>query len=176
MCVFFCSLTAWWFTTNLYSSILLFVLPFMYILKIKCFIFFTIIDMVQLFVFVSTFSLCNLSFLRFASRLVAWILSRILGASVAFRVGGWKCLRDVVVKFKKVRLLYILLGLLYFEFGYSTMHMYLNLITNREIILWLDVILYSVIVKTYCSISRLLPGRRAYIGLINWCYDLCVCK
>uniref|UniRef100_A0A2P2MSK6 Protein SABRE isoform X1 n=1 Tax=Rhizophora mucronata TaxID=61149 RepID=A0A2P2MSK6_RHIMU len=37
----------------------------------------------------------------FASRLVAWILSRILGASVGFRVGGWKCLRDVVVKFKK---------------------------------------------------------------------------
>lgn len=39
---------------------------------------------------------------RFASGLVAWILSRILGASVGFRVGGWKCLRDVVVKFKKV--------------------------------------------------------------------------
>ncbi|WVZ20165.1 hypothetical protein V8G54_007487 [Vigna mungo] len=38
---------------------------------------------------------------RFASGLVAWILSRILGASVGFRVGGWKCLRDVVVKFKK---------------------------------------------------------------------------
>ncbi|CAJ1974051.1 unnamed protein product [Sphenostylis stenocarpa] len=37
----------------------------------------------------------------FASGLLAWILSRILGASVAFRVGGWKCLRDVVVKFKK---------------------------------------------------------------------------
>ncbi|XP_059634339.1 protein SABRE isoform X2 [Cornus florida] len=37
----------------------------------------------------------------FASRLLAWILSRILGASVSFRVGGWKCLRDVVVKFKK---------------------------------------------------------------------------
>ncbi|XP_038714762.1 protein SABRE isoform X2 [Tripterygium wilfordii] len=37
----------------------------------------------------------------FASRLVAWILSRLVGASVAFRVGGWKCLRDVVVNFKK---------------------------------------------------------------------------
>ncbi|KAJ7965889.1 Golgi-body localization protein domain isoform 1 [Quillaja saponaria] len=37
----------------------------------------------------------------FASRLVAWILSRIVGASVGFRVGGWKCLRDVVVKFNK---------------------------------------------------------------------------
>ncbi|XP_010553676.1 PREDICTED: protein SABRE [Tarenaya hassleriana] len=35
------------------------------------------------------------------SRLFAWILSRVLGASVGFRVGGWKCLRDVVVKFKK---------------------------------------------------------------------------
>ncbi|KAF8029833.1 hypothetical protein BT93_E2300 [Corymbia citriodora subsp. variegata] len=37
----------------------------------------------------------------FASRLVAWALSRVLGASVAFKVGGWKCLRDIVVKFKK---------------------------------------------------------------------------
>ncbi|KAA8538196.1 hypothetical protein F0562_027804 [Nyssa sinensis] len=37
----------------------------------------------------------------FASSLLAWILSRIMGASVGFRVSGWKCLRDVVVKFKK---------------------------------------------------------------------------
>ncbi|CAN6971528.1 unnamed protein product [Brassica rapa subsp. trilocularis] len=35
------------------------------------------------------------------SRFFAWILSRVLGASVVFRVGGWKCLKDVVVKFKK---------------------------------------------------------------------------
>ncbi|XP_047307389.1 protein SABRE [Impatiens glandulifera] len=40
-------------------------------------------------------------FFMFASQLLAWILSRILGASVQFRVGGWKCLRDVSVKFKK---------------------------------------------------------------------------
>lgn len=37
----------------------------------------------------------------FVARLVAWALSRVVGASVAFRVGGWKCLRDVVVKFNK---------------------------------------------------------------------------
>ncbi|XP_027148947.1 protein SABRE [Coffea eugenioides] len=37
----------------------------------------------------------------FASRLLTGILSRVLGASVQFRVGGWKCLRDIVVKFKK---------------------------------------------------------------------------
>ncbi|KAF3634478.1 Protein KINKY POLLEN, partial [Capsicum annuum] len=37
----------------------------------------------------------------FASRMLAWILSRAMGASVSFRVGGWKCLRDVVVKFNK---------------------------------------------------------------------------
>ncbi|KAL2893065.1 Protein SABRE [Bienertia sinuspersici] len=37
----------------------------------------------------------------FVARLVAWALSRVVGASVAFRVGGWKCLRDVVVKFQK---------------------------------------------------------------------------
>ncbi|XP_018439446.2 protein SABRE isoform X2 [Raphanus sativus] len=35
------------------------------------------------------------------SRFSAWILSRVLGASVVFRVGGWKCLRDVTVKFNK---------------------------------------------------------------------------
>ncbi|KAH6798514.1 HYPERSENSITIVE TO PI STARVATION 4 [Perilla frutescens var. frutescens] len=37
----------------------------------------------------------------FASRLLAWILSRVMGASVGFRIGGWKCLRDVVVKFNR---------------------------------------------------------------------------
>lgn len=45
-------------------------------------------------------------FFRFASRLVAWILSRVVGASVAFRVGGWKCLRDVVIKFRKVSFIF----------------------------------------------------------------------
>ncbi|KAK2981031.1 hypothetical protein RJ640_005923, partial [Escallonia rubra] len=45
-------------------------------------------------------NLYTISF-RFASRLLAWILSRVMGASVGFRVGGWKCLRDVVIKFKK---------------------------------------------------------------------------
>ncbi|THG23741.1 hypothetical protein TEA_015407 [Camellia sinensis var. sinensis] len=42
----------------------------------------------------------------FASRLSAWILSRIMGASVGFRVGRWKCLIDVIVKFKKVLILH----------------------------------------------------------------------
>ncbi|KAF9603303.1 hypothetical protein IFM89_034652 [Coptis chinensis] len=37
----------------------------------------------------------------FAARLLAWFLSRIMGASVVFRVAGWNCLRDVVVKFNK---------------------------------------------------------------------------
>ncbi|KAE8666757.1 Protein SABRE [Hibiscus syriacus] len=46
----------------------------------------------------------------FASRLLAWILSRILGASVGFRVGGWKCLKDVVVKFNKGAVESILVG------------------------------------------------------------------
>lgn len=37
----------------------------------------------------------------FASKLVAWILSRIMKASVSFKVSGWKCLRDVTIKFEK---------------------------------------------------------------------------
>ncbi|KAK4742107.1 hypothetical protein SAY87_000108 [Trapa incisa] len=36
-----------------------------------------------------------------AARLVALVLSRVSGAYVSFRVDGWKCLRDLVVKFKK---------------------------------------------------------------------------
>ncbi|XP_077234098.1 protein SABRE-like isoform X2 [Tasmannia lanceolata] len=37
----------------------------------------------------------------FAARLLAWFLSRIMGASVGFRVAGCNCLRDVNVKFRK---------------------------------------------------------------------------
>ena len=47
---------------------------------------------------------------RCASRLLAWMLSQIMGASVGFRIGGWKCLRDVVIKFKKVLILLQSLG------------------------------------------------------------------
>ncbi|KAI3491193.1 hypothetical protein L1887_44439 [Cichorium endivia] len=36
-----------------------------------------------------------------ASKFVAWTLSRIMKASVAFKVSGWKCLRDVTIKFEK---------------------------------------------------------------------------
>lgn len=31
-----------------------------------------------------------------------WTLSRVMKASVAFKVSGWKCLRDVTIKFEKV--------------------------------------------------------------------------
>ncbi|KAL9272149.1 SABRE-like protein [Drosera capensis] len=37
----------------------------------------------------------------FIAKMIALFLSRVIGASVRFRVGGWKCLRDVVVKFRK---------------------------------------------------------------------------
>lgn len=40
------------------------------------------------------------------------MLSRVLGASVVFRVGGWKCLKDVVVKFKKVSTIHVVVILL----------------------------------------------------------------
>ncbi|PQQ07718.1 protein SABRE [Prunus yedoensis var. nudiflora] len=40
-------------------------------------------------------------FCSFASRLLAWILSRVAGATIRFRFGGWKCIRDLVVEFKK---------------------------------------------------------------------------
>jgi len=39
---------------------------------------------------------------RFAARLLAWFLSRVLTASVGFRVAGFNCLRDVTIKFHKV--------------------------------------------------------------------------
>ncbi|OEL18536.1 Protein SABRE [Dichanthelium oligosanthes] len=38
---------------------------------------------------------------RFAARLLAWFLSRVLSASVGFRVAGFNCLRDVTIKFHK---------------------------------------------------------------------------
>ncbi|CAM0875467.1 unnamed protein product [Alopecurus aequalis] len=37
----------------------------------------------------------------FAARMLAWFLSRVLRASVAFRVAGFNCLRDVTIKFNK---------------------------------------------------------------------------
>ncbi|KAL6893652.1 hypothetical protein ACP4OV_007750 [Aristida adscensionis] len=37
----------------------------------------------------------------FAARLLAWFLSRVLSASVVFRVAGFNCLRDVTIKFRK---------------------------------------------------------------------------
>ncbi|KAG9440183.1 hypothetical protein H6P81_020348 [Aristolochia fimbriata] len=37
----------------------------------------------------------------FTARLLAWVLSRVMGASVGFRVAGGNCLRDICVKFKK---------------------------------------------------------------------------
>lgn len=41
------------------------------------------------------------SIIKFSSRLFIWILSRVMKASVSFRVGGCNCLRDVAVKFNK---------------------------------------------------------------------------
>ncbi|KAM0897907.1 hypothetical protein ACQ4PT_022264 [Festuca glaucescens] len=46
----------------------------------------------------------------FAARLLAWFLSRVLRASVAFRVAGFNCLRDVTVKFDKGSLESISIG------------------------------------------------------------------
>ncbi|KAJ3674692.1 hypothetical protein LUZ60_005308 [Juncus effusus] len=37
----------------------------------------------------------------FASRMLAWFLSRVMRASVCFRVAGFNCLRDVNIKFNK---------------------------------------------------------------------------
>ncbi|KAJ1691792.1 hypothetical protein LUZ63_015947 [Rhynchospora breviuscula] len=37
----------------------------------------------------------------FASRMLAWFLSRIMSASVSFRVAGFNCFRDVNIKFRK---------------------------------------------------------------------------
>ncbi|KAH7290740.1 hypothetical protein KP509_30G061600 [Ceratopteris richardii] len=40
-------------------------------------------------------------FFLFAARLTAWMISRMIGASVQFRFGGFNCLKDVSVNFKK---------------------------------------------------------------------------
>ncbi|XP_015060204.1 protein SABRE-like [Solanum pennellii] len=41
------------------------------------------------------------SIIKFSSRLFKWVLSRVMKASVSFRVGGCNCLRDVAVKFNR---------------------------------------------------------------------------
>lgn len=56
----------------------------------------------EVFILVLVAKLFTTIFCRFASRFIAWILSRVLGASVQFRVAGWVFVRDIVVKFKKV--------------------------------------------------------------------------
>lgn len=86
------------------SLLLLFSSPFTIIFKIK----FRNLKWLRS---ILTFCWLLLCF-RFAARLLAWILSHVMGASVGFRVGGWKCLRDVAVKFKKVFLPCHLLNLL----------------------------------------------------------------
>ncbi|KAE8682182.1 hypothetical protein F3Y22_tig00111273pilonHSYRG00174 [Hibiscus syriacus] len=37
----------------------------------------------------------------FALRLLFWILSKTVGVSIEFRLGGWNCLKDIAVKLKK---------------------------------------------------------------------------
>ncbi|XP_074342404.1 protein SABRE-like [Apium graveolens] len=57
--------------------------------------------------------------IRFASSLVALIAGRIVGASVKFRVGGWNCLRDVIVKFGKGAVESVSVGEIRFSLGKS---------------------------------------------------------
>lgn len=66
--------------------------------KTICFVEMSPVKFLFMFLFISI--ILWLLFI-FASKLVAWILSRIMKASVAFKVSGWKCLRDVTIKFEK---------------------------------------------------------------------------
>ncbi|XP_038996632.1 protein SABRE-like [Hibiscus syriacus] len=40
-------------------------------------------------------------FFIFALRLLFWVLSKTVGVSIEFRLGGWNCLKDIAVKLKK---------------------------------------------------------------------------
>lgn len=46
----------------------------------------------------------------FAARLAAWILSRMMGAEVRFRIGGLNCLKDISLNFKKGSLESLMIG------------------------------------------------------------------
>ncbi|KAG5064000.1 Protein SABRE [Glycine soja] len=81
---------------------------------------------------------------RFSFALLSWILSRVLGASVGFCIGGCNSLRDVEVKFKKGPIEYVSIGeiklslrlsLLEHGVGFSTWDPKLQLIVcNLEVV------------------------------------------
>ncbi|XP_022728696.1 protein SABRE-like isoform X2 [Durio zibethinus] len=67
----------------------------------------------------------------FASRLLVWILCRIVGASVGFRIDGWRCLRDVVVKLNKGAVESILVGEIKLSLGQSLVKLGAGIISKH---------------------------------------------
>lgn len=66
----------------------------------------------------------------FAARLLAWFLSRVLRASVAFRVAGFNCLRDVTIKFSKGSLESISIGEIKLSFRKSLVKLSFGVISK----------------------------------------------
>ncbi|CAI0545806.1 unnamed protein product [Linum tenue] len=116
-------------------------------------------------------------FFIFASRLVAWILSRVVGASVGFRVGGWKCLRDVVVKFKKGSVESVSVGEIRVSIRQSLVKLGVAfiskdpklqlLISDLEIVLRPSIKGTSKKTRTRSGRSQKTPGRGKWMVLAN---------
>ncbi|KAK3149720.1 hypothetical protein QOZ80_3AG0221540 [Eleusine coracana subsp. coracana] len=66
----------------------------------------------------------------FAARLLAWFLSRVLSASVGFRVAGFNCLRDVTIKFHKGSLESVSIGEIKLSFRKSLVKLSFGVISK----------------------------------------------
>ncbi|CAA0830088.1 Unknown protein [Striga hermonthica] len=109
----------------------------------------------------------------FASRLLAWILSRVMGASIGFRVGGWKCLRDIYLKFNKGPIESISVGEVRLSLRQSLIKIGVGFISRdpklQVVICDLEVVMRSstnTTKKTRSKKSRS-PGRGKWMVLAN---------
>ncbi|KAG0455571.1 hypothetical protein HPP92_024863 [Vanilla planifolia] len=104
----------------------------------------------------------------FAARLLAWFLSRILGASVVFKVAGCNCLRDIHVKFNKGSIQALSIGEIKLSLRKSLVKLGFSFISRdpklQLLIFDMEVVLRSSVSGTKRSKSR---GSRA-IGRGKW--------
>nr|XP_043638538.1 protein SABRE isoform X2 [Erigeron canadensis] len=113
----------------------------------------------------------------FASKLAAWILSRTIKASVAFKVSGWKCLRDVTIKFEKGAVESVSVGEIRFSLRQSLVKLGVGFM-SRDPKLQLLISDIEIVTRTSAQspkktesrksrISRSSPGRGKWMVVAN---------
>uniref|UniRef100_A0A0D3FMG5 FMP27/BLTP2/Hobbit GFWDK motif-containing RBG unit domain-containing protein n=1 Tax=Oryza barthii TaxID=65489 RepID=A0A0D3FMG5_9ORYZ len=103
----------------------------------------------------------------FASRLLAWFLSRVLHASVGFRVAGFNCLRDVTIKFSKGSLESISIGEIKLSFRKSLVKLSFGFISKDP---KLQLLINDLEIVTRSSQGKKLskPGKSRSTGKGKW--------